>query len=324
MERENETTTSISIGFTAAGPLVRMTEHEVPAPVPFRCTTYVTSGLGDLGHPELVFTLRTDRGAGPAFALEPLDLLRLLHWKLAHGGRLSAGTLVGEAVARAVAWPSLAGFAVERAWPIDGVDVPPGALALIALFGAEYDVAEAFGASRVLARLAAATRAFPTALWCDVAREHLAHPDERSRLERASVVHLPGITATRESGVLRVRVPRAVRPALARAHDGVRGPFALLCGLDPGADGRLAWMPGQRDARGVAAPGGAAERVGGNFVAFVEGRPCDEGGVVEDGFVSLLTHASARRLRAAVGEGSPLVLPTAGGRLHLEWTDAPL
>ena len=58
---EREEPWSISIGFTPAGPRVRMIEHEVPAVTPLRCTSYVTSGLGELGHPELVLTLRTDR-----------------------------------------------------------------------------------------------------------------------------------------------------------------------------------------------------------------------------------------------------------------------
>ena len=75
-----------------------------------RCVSYLTRGLRDLGHDELVFTLRTDRRVDPDFVLEPIELFRMIHWRVTFGTRLRPGAVIGAPLARAVDGPGLTGF----------------------------------------------------------------------------------------------------------------------------------------------------------------------------------------------------------------------
>ena len=100
----------IAIGLSPTGPAVIIVEHVVPAATPMRCVSYRTRGLRDLGHDELVFTLRTDRRVDPDFVLEPIELFRMIHWRVTCGTRLRPGAVIGAPLARAVDWPGLTGF----------------------------------------------------------------------------------------------------------------------------------------------------------------------------------------------------------------------
>ena len=140
---------------------VEVVEHVVARddqPVP--CWSYVTHGLRAHGQDELVFTLVRGTGAPPS---APVTLLNTIA-RLARDGRtvgpggfteLGPGSFLGN--------PALRGFGYQRAWPQDGVALPPGALQMVALHGHELDVARAHGVLRVLARIGLAYRFFPTA-----------------------------------------------------------------------------------------------------------------------------------------------------------------
>ncbi|HVV84227.1 MAG TPA: hypothetical protein VHE35_14240 [Kofleriaceae bacterium] len=321
---EDRARPSVTVALTPMGPMVDVYDHVVPGTPPIACTSYVTRGFRDLGHDEIVFTLRTDHRPERVFVLHPVDLLRLLHWRIQGGERLQPGALVGPPLTRAIDWPPITGFAFERALPIAGLDLPRRTLAMLALFGPEHDVAHAFGPARVLSRLAVAAGRFPAPAWCDLDRAPVAAAGEVSRLGRTHALRLPAVTVTCEAGGLHLRVARSVRPALARSLDGLPAPFALLATLDRRADARLVWVPGQERPRRFAPPGSRGAAVGGAFVAFVEGHREDAIGLAEDGFVVALTDAAASSLRTAIRIGASLELPAAAGRsFRLAWTADP-
>src|SRR5262249_55664583 len=143
--------------------------HPDRGPVP--CFTYVTRGLEAFGQRELVFTLvRTGNEAPRA----PLGLLGQIAQLAAQGRLVEAGGLTELGPTGAFGEPALRGFAYQTASPMDGVALPPGALAMIALFGDEIETAKRFGTLRVLARLGRAHNFWPTAPWCALDRRSIA------------------------------------------------------------------------------------------------------------------------------------------------------
>ena len=307
------------------GTIVRVYQHVVPAPTPVACVSYVSDGLRMLGQPEVVFTMRWKGDAGVAGAPQaPLDAFRVIIDYSDRGLRLGAGAFVGRAFTRFVSLPGVSGFAFEPAWPMDDVDLPRGCLAMIALVGDELAVADASGPQRILARLALATRFYPTAPWFDPARQPLGAADEPSILGRlGTTIHLPGITATADPGWVALRIARATRAPLAAYLETSAERFALLTSPDVRADGRLAWSPGQARTEALTPPGSLGKQLAGCFAAYEPDAVEDGAVIVEDGFVIRLRSASAARLRAAMIAGDALELPATKPRargLRLEWT----
>ena len=265
------------------------------------CTSYVTTGLRAFGQRELVMTMT--RG-GP----EPVPLLRAI------AGFAEQGTLVDDGGRTEVGpnglfgRPELRGVVYQHAWPMDGVPVPPDALAMIMLVGHEMQTATDYGALRVLARLGRAHRFFPTAVWCDVTRGPLFPPESGTVLENVARGSVNGLAVVVEGDDIVLRAPRSALTTFANLPPPDLA-LALLTTIAPDADSCLVWTPGQRAPEAIAFPGSTGRRTSGCFVAFVPQQDADAANVFEDGVVCMLTDASWARVRQALATGTPLTIP---------------
>jgi hypothetical protein len=283
----------------------------------------VSEGLREHGQREIVFSLVRPPGTGVEDAArEPLQLLAAIA-RLAREGRLvDEGGCTEVGPAGLFGHPALRGVVYQAARPLDGVDVPGGALAAVALVAPEMDTARRFGALRVLARLGRAHRFFPTAVWCDPGRAPAMAAEAGSVLERVASAQVPGVSVVTSEDRVTLRVARSAQETLARglATLPAEVPLALLTSLDPDADGCLVWSPGQNAPEAISAPGGRGARLSGCFALFASQQAADAVNPFEDGFAILLTAASWARVRQALAQGRPLEIP--GSRsFGVEWVD---
>lgn len=304
-------------------PSIRRIRHVVPAATPIRCASLVTDGLRRLGFDELVLTVPEEHGPDRDGA--PLFLLKSIIAALETAPRLGPGAYLGAKTETLPGWSRVSGFAVERAWPMDKVDLPPGCLSLHALIGAELEAVRNFAPQRVLARLGMANRFFPTPPWADPTRAEIAQPDEPTVLARVTSIHLAGMTVTRERPWIVLRVARSTQPRLSEDVPTIdpTEPFAILTSLHLGADASLAWRPGQDHPEANTLRASPASRLAGSFLLLDPDRGDDGGGILEDGFAMTLTPKSARRVREALVSGQSCeVAPTGANAcgLRLEWT----
>ena len=317
-------TGSASPTTTAIGPQLRVFSHVVPAATPMRCVSLVTDGLRRLGRDELILTV-PEQILTPDAEHVPATLLKLIAAGLEQGPRLGPGAIIKARTASLPGWSRVCGFALERAWPMDNVTLPPGCLSLHALVGQELAAVDRFGTLRVLARLGLANRFYPTPPWCDPARAPVGAPEESTILASVATAHFPGVTVTREAPWIVLRVARSTQPALAADVGSLdpAAPLALFTSLHLDADACLAWRSGQTAAEANTRGASPASRLAGCFVLFRPGQAVDGGNLLEDGFAVKLTRASAARLRAALVAGAPLDVrstqPGVSG-LRLEWT----
>src|SRR5262245_61433639 len=92
------------------------------------CFTYVTRGLEAFGQRELAFTLV--RGGEAEVPQAPLGLLAQISQLAAQGRVVEPGGLTELGPTGAFGQPALRGFAYQTASPMDGVALPPRALAM--------------------------------------------------------------------------------------------------------------------------------------------------------------------------------------------------
>lgn len=290
-------------------PSIRRIRHVIPAATPVRCASLLTDGLRNVGFDEMILTVPEEHG--PDRDAAPLFLIKSLLEGLDSAPRLGPGAYVGVRLGAFPGWVRVTGLAIDRAWPMDNVDMPPGCLSLHALVDEELELIQACGPQRLLARLAMANRFFPTPPWSDPSRASVATADEPTMLKSVSTVHLPGITATREDDRIVLRVARATQVALSNDLPTLDpdAPFAFLTSLHVGADACLSWRPGQRQGEATTYRSSRGERLGGSFLLLEPHRGADGASIVEDGFVMQLSGESARTVREALAFGRDLDVP---------------
>ncbi len=286
------------------------------------CFSYVTRGLTAFGQAELVFTLRRAlQNHLEGAPQEPLDLLRTIAGLAQQGRLVSEGGITEVGPRGLFGRPQLRGLVYQRAWPMDGVELPEGCLAAICIVGHEMDTVKHFGSLRVLARLGAANRFFPTTPWCDPDRAPLMAPEQNSILDGVRSGQFSGVSVVMESERVAMRLPRTKQlPELPPPEV----PLAFLTTLDARADACLVWSPGQQAHEAISPQGSLGARVSGCFVMFVPQQERDYVNVFEDGFVSLLTDRSWAQIRHALATRAPVSIPDMGGkRLAIEWFGPP-
>jgi hypothetical protein len=307
------------------GVSVRVFAHELRTQaqvVP--CWSYVTEGLRAHRQREIVFTLVRPHGAGMEQApRDPLQLLGAIAQLAAQGRVVDEGGVTEVGPTGMFGQPALRGVVYQAASPMEGVALPPGALAAVAVVHPEMETAKRFGALRVLARLGRAHRFYPTAVWCEPGRAPLMGPESGSILEGVASAHIVGLTIAMAGDQVVLRVARSAQPGL---RDGLatlpaQAALALMASLDPAADGCLVWNPGQSGPEAISPPGSRGARLSGCFALFIPEQAGDGANPFEDGFAVTLTDTSWARIRAALSAGQPLTV--AGNRaLVLEWVDA--
>lgn len=316
---------SIALELVAGRVLVRVHAHELFAKRgPVACFSYVTEGLRSFGQREIVFTLAREPRADPEQApREPLALLRAVANLAARGQLVGVGGFTELGPTGMLGRPSIRGVAYQIAWPMEGVSLPEGTLAAVALVGAEMDTVKRFGALRVLARLGRVHGFFPTAPWCDPDREAAMEPESRTILEGVATGYFEGVSVTMDGERIALRIDRAAAPAIARALPGLPPDAALvmLAALDPEADACLVWSPGQQQTEAITPPESRAARPSGCFALLVPQQAYDGGNPFEDGFAMMLTDASWARVRSALLSATAVTIPAAPQTkaLAVEW-----
>lgn len=311
-----------------------------------RCWTFITSGRAASGRPELVLSVLADAtpdASPPADAAATLlgsvmrassDPFVLGAWDSAS---VSAG-LFGRADFDGVA-------AIPAAGPV-GVALPKGALSVLLLTSRETEVAAALGATRVLGRLGQRERFYPAPWWNDLARTSVVADGDlaasawsRFSRQRAPGVRTQlvlakpmGITRTADDplgsghgsteGTLYLGVSAARASALADllAQAPPGGTISLVIAPDETADSRLVWGSSSR-LETIGGPGGAATITSGLLLLGIDD-PDRGAGVVEDGFVIILSRADRDALVAAIRTGAAYDAPRAAG--HLAWGYRPI
>lgn len=311
-----------------------------------RCWTFITAGRAASGRPELVMSVLADPGpdaAPPADAAATLlgsvmrassDPFVLGAWDSAS---VSAG-LFGRADFDGVA-------VIPAAGPV-GVVLPTGSLSVLLLTSRETEVAAALGATRVLGRLGQRERFYPAPWWNDLARTSVVADGDlaasawsRFARQRAPGVRTQlvlaepmGLTRTADDplgsgdgsteGTLYVGASAtrasALADLLAQAPSG--GTIVLVIAPDAAADSRLVWSPTSR-LETIGGQGGAATITSGLLLLGLD-EPDRGAGIVEDGFVIILSRAERDALVAAIRAHAAYDAPRAAG--HLPWGYRPI
>lgn len=282
------------------------------------CWSYVSRGLAALGQPEIVFTLRHDPSAASgSFPHDPLQLFATLYRLAAEGHRVARGDITEFGDERFLGHHLL----YADAQPLEGVPLPPSALAALLITPDELRAVREFGPTRVLARLGQVSAYYPFPPWSDAQRRapSLASTFEGSVLAMMPRVLCPDVWVTVGQDQILVSPLRADRRSwsdrLAALTDDI--PFALLTALDPAADGCLVWEPGQRGPEAITPEGSDGSRLSGCFIGLLPGQPVNGGQIVEDGLLMKLTAASWNEVRGALIDGRNLVIPQDGAEMSL-------
>jgi len=265
------------------------------------CWEYETVGLAPAQR-EVVFVLRSE--LVDAAPVEPLAMLAGVARLVGGGERVAVGDWT--------VFDARGGDprALCYADPPPGLDAPGKSLLALALVGAEVDLIQSVGATRLLARLGADAGVFPFPGWSDLDRSPVAEAGETSLLDRLSRLRVDGRVEL--SGMtIRLELERQSADPVRRALDALdpAAPVALLTGVSESADAQLTWRPGQRGPRAVHASAGlgtqlaereAGDRLAGAFAAFVPSADHDAGILVEDGFCARLSDDTWAHVREAL------------------------
>lgn len=295
---------------------------------PVGCLTYVTDGFLNLGHRELLFSLKCLENED--MPQDPVTFFEQKYLGSRKARRVEAGdqTIFGG---------SLLGFKSVVYVPAQRLEGVPGvrldSLVALGLFAGEAEVVTKHGPMRVLSRLGVQHRWFPCPVWSDRGREPAVTAAE---MEKSRLAAVPRLNLTRAvtmrvvpgegPGTLLLRVMEAGQRALAE-HLSKRPPgssLALLTAPSQDADACLVWRPGQGAPDVFSPADGRGSRRLGSFLLLSPDRAEDGGAEVEDGFDFSLTPGSWERFMQAVTEVKPIDIPASRPdlpSLSLEWVD---
>jgi hypothetical protein len=291
---------------------------------PIACWSYVSHGLAALEQPDIVFTLRRERGeSSDGFPQDPLHLLATIYQLADDGQRVGPGDVTGFGA------PGFLGHHLlyVETQPLDGVPLAPSCLTALLITTDELRAVAEFGSTRVLARMGQASGYYPFPPWADRRRPGLsfARTFEQSLLSKLPRAASHDVRVAVESNQIIVSALRGAQPPwqdrLAELSDNV--PLTLLTALDPTANGCLVWVPGQSAPEAITPQESDGSRLCGCFVVFVPEQPENGGRMHEDGFVMELTADSWKEVRSALIEGRDVWIPAAGTEMSfaLTWRD---
>jgi hypothetical protein len=295
------------------------------------CWTYVSHGLKQVGHKEVVLSVQ--RSAGESLDAYPRDLLAIFGWLYgrAREGRVTeVGSVVDVELGHVASLgePTRRGLAFTPGEDLAAIALPRPSMTAVLLTGNELDAVRQFGLVRFMGQLGSRYRYFPTAAWCVRGRPDVTSPTDMSSsvLTRSTYVrmlhthaYLRGIETRREvqsptgsldnNRVTYVRQEMVLELSTSAAAELGRflGQFphdtalSLIMSPDPDADASMVWTPGQKGMNAIT-QGGTGLRIAGNHIVFVPGQPTDQVRVLEDGFALLLTNTTWQEIRQLFGE----------------------
>ena len=296
--------------------------------------TYVSEGLWPLGQREIRFSIKREPGdAEGAFDRELFKLYGLIY-ELAQQGQLvdvHGRSLLGG--------PPLLGrddfhcIIYAPPQPVEGITANAPFLTAVIVTNEEEAVGGQAGYARILARLGADARYYPTPFWTDRKRPSVARPGEvdKTLITRTSRQHLRGVSVRleRKGGlanlsktksffipgdriVLRV-LPRGQGDLKeAAAAKGNEDGLVMLLEMDPRAGTGLFWYPGQTSASAITGHAAGSEHLTGNFLLLTGKNQENQASVTEDGFVLMFPKATWKRIREALLAGKEITIPGQG------------
>jgi hypothetical protein len=288
-----------------------------------RFLSAVTHGLSQRKQREIVITLRL----GPQDDLRDAMLqltafFKTVHvWardkQLVHAGNF---TQFGQ---RALFGRPRSGLLYADARPLEGVELPPRALAGVLVDAAEVSLARDHGTYRVLTRIGQQQRHFPFPTWSELARPSVATAREgESLLAKVRRTHARSVSFVVERRCLRILLAPSVVEDLGRGLATLPpgAPFALLTKPAASANAVLVWHPGQSDRTGISPDGSDLSRMSGSCLLIVPGGQEDETRCVEDGYSLLFSTESWSKLVSALAGREPLKLKLSQwSTLEVEW-----
>jgi len=284
---------------------VEIREHAVAtAHGPRAGTSFVTRGLGSLGHPELVFTWCGPRLLGtPAAAA--IAAMRTIARAAAAGLELRAATAYHLGAGAMLEAVGLTGVVFVPAQVMPGLDPPRGALHAVGVTAAELALVARAGVHRLMSRLGRLHDRFPWPAWSSP-RRSVGAADETTALAGLPHAIVPGLVVALDGTDLSIRVPRASATALnAAIHDpsAVYAHGIAIAGEpDRDADAHLLWLDDRRETIAVSAPRARGRRTAGGFL-HVAGGDALRATVLEDGFSLAFDPDSRSRLAGALANG---------------------
>jgi hypothetical protein len=293
--------------------------------------SFVSDGLRAHGQREIVITISRRRGEPEhAFPRQVLVLCRTIY-RFAREGRIVVPGQLTEFGPEGFLEPRLRALVYADAQPLEGVELPDGALTAILIDEDELAVVKRCGAYRVLGRLGRQHNRFPFPPWSDRDRKTVA----RGRGEAKSVLHqigtradLADVSLVMDEQRIHMQIPRPAGKDVAAVLDEVPPNMAFVVFSQPAgnAHGRLVWFPGQTNAFAITGPVPWARMITGGFlaVAVFDGELAEQAIGVEDGFSLVLRTATWAALKRAIASGGAFTLPAAkpgGLAFELAWIE---
>lgn len=297
--------------------------HESAEESSGRFLSAVTRGLSQHGQRELVITLRLTATEELQDVMQQLvTFFKTVHVWARDKQVVDAGgfTQFGQ---RALFGRPRSGLVYADARPLEGVELPPRALAAILVDAEEVRLAMDHGSYRVLTRIGQQQRHFPFPTWSELERPSVATAREgESLLAKVRRTHARSVSFVVERRCLRILLAPAVLGSLARglATLPAGAPFALLTKPADSANAILVWQPGQSERTGISPEGSDLSRMSGNCLLIVPGGQDDETRCVEDGYSLLFSTESWNQVLTALAGRAPLKLKLSQwSTLELEW-----
>ena len=284
----------------------------------------VSRGFGKHKQGELVVTLRLSADDDVPGKMDEIRrfFVSIHAWvrqrRLAVAGGL---TQFGE---RAPFGRSRSGILYTDARPIDGVEIPRGALAAVLVDEQEIRTAMDYGAYRILSRIGEQYRHFPFPTWNDLGRKSVVIEREREHetvLAKLARSNAPNASFLVEDEKVTVWLAARLRAGLGRgiASLPARAAFALLVKPSPKANALLVWHPGQKEPAAISPDGADGSRISGSCLLIVPNAKEDRIRLTEDGYSLLISADSWAKLSAALVDERPFSLRLAEGvRLSVE------
>jgi len=288
---------------------------EIPLPSS-KCRSYLTRGLKQLKHREIMFVLpaREDRVAA-GFEQDALNLPRLIY-AFARDGHLVDSGDVSAFSENALFGVPYCGIAYLEPTDGPGPRVPDDALVALFLRPEEVSAARIANAYRAAAWLALAYRIFPYPQFSDPMRPAAVPPD----LGESLLTKIPLLRATTQARAflwnktltLRMNPGFLDNLGSALAQTGLDPCLAVITGHLPQADARVVWLKKGDCLPIIGRVGSTASTLEGGFVALLGQRAADEALVVEDGFAVQLRSNSWSAINEAITARSVVEIPMGG------------
>ena len=281
--------------------------------------TYVTEGLFDKQQRELVLTL--DDGGQPqqaSFHLSPLSYFKAVYELAAAGKLVGPGGQTHFHTPIPLGGSQVGGIIYTPAEELEGVTLPPHALAAIPLLPLEVTAAEMFGHSRVLFRLGNYHRQYPYPVWHELGRPSVIDQAmlDQTLLNKAPRLHAQAMGVRRQPKRIILRLVKDERTIVSTALGSLdpKYPITFLTAPDPAANGCLVWVPGSQSPSAIIPEGSHGDDLCGAFLIIAPEQKDEQLRIIEDGYGLLLSTPDWEQLRRALMDGQALVLPAQGDR----------